>query len=107
MVAGSVPLAELPEHIHRVRADVLATCGVGGGLHALDWLVIAGGIVSVAGQYSGWPTAKAARRVDATSERLTRLLDAAPCAGMEPGRAAIVRTAPRRRSAGVAHARAE
>lgn len=67
----------------------LAKAGI---LYAPDFLVNAGGIISVAGEYLGWSEDEVLRRVDAIPERLRDLLMSADSAGVPPasmaGRAA-------------------
>lgn len=68
----------------------LAKSGI---LYAPDFLVNAGGIVSVAGEYLGWDQSEVVRRVDAIPGRLDNLLQSAEAAGLHPER--VARTAAR------------
>ena len=67
---------------HEVDGARLARAGI---LFAPDFLVNAGGIVSVAGEYFGWTQSEVARRVDAIPYRLGELFRSAEIAGLEPG----------------------
>ena len=55
-----------------------------GALYAPDFLVNAGGIVSVAGEYLGWSESEVLRRVDAIPDRLCDLLKSADADGVPP-----------------------
>ena len=55
-----------------------------GILYAPDYVVNAGGIINVAAEYLGWSQGEAAARVDATAERLARVLDHAAIVGLTP-----------------------
>ena len=68
----------------------LASAGI---LFAPDFLVNAGGIVSVAGEYFGWTQSEVAQRVDAIPQRLDELLRSAEIARLEP--ACVARTTAR------------
>ncbi|MAX00511.1 MAG: amino acid dehydrogenase [Sphingomonas sp.] len=57
-------------------------------LYAPDYVVNAGGIINVAGEYLGWSSEEVARRVGETGERLARILDYAGREGLTPGDAA-------------------
>lgn len=63
----------------------LARAGV---LYAPDFLVNAGGIISVAGEFFGWSESEVARRVDAIPDRLRDLVRAAEAARVRPERLA-------------------
>lgn len=63
----------------------LADAGV---LYAPDYVVNAGGIISVAAEYLAWDVEEVARRVDATPRRLAQVLDAAERAGVATNAAA-------------------
>lgn len=65
--------------------DWLASAGV---LYAPDFLVNAGGIISVAGEYFGWSKSEVARRVDGIPGRLRDLVQSAHAAKVPPERAA-------------------
>ncbi|QIG79383.1 Glu/Leu/Phe/Val family dehydrogenase [Stakelama tenebrarum] len=74
--------------------NVLATAEDGdrlagrGVLYAPDYVVNAGGIIHVAGEYLGWEMADVARRVEQTGERLERVFAHADREGLPPARAA-------------------
>ena len=84
--------------VSRMRARVvcgaannqLATEAAGGRLaragilYAPDFLVNAGGIISVAGEYLGWSATEVERRVDAIPGRLGGLLNAGEMTGERP-----------------------
>lgn len=53
-------------------------------LYAPDYLVNAGGIVSVAAEYLGWCASEVANRVEAIGPRLHRVLESAAAAGLRP-----------------------
>ena len=59
-----------------------------GVLYAPDYVVNAGGIINVAGEYLGWSSEEVARRVGETGDRLGRILDHAEREGLTPGTAA-------------------
>lgn len=65
--------------------DRLADKGV---LYAPDYVVNAGGMISVAAEYLGWRNEEVRQRVDAIGARLTSVLDLAEAGGLSPGRAA-------------------
>ncbi|MDG2535705.1 Glu/Leu/Phe/Val dehydrogenase dimerization domain-containing protein [Sphingomonas sp. HITSZ_GF] len=65
--------------------DRLADRGI---LYAPDYVVNAGGIISVAGEYLGWSVDEVARRVHATGLRLGAVLGHAAREGLAPHRAA-------------------
>lgn len=65
--------------------DRLADRGV---LFAPDYVVNAGGIINVAGEYLGWTEAEVDWRVRSTGDRLADVLDHAEQAGLSPHRAA-------------------
>jgi leucine dehydrogenase len=65
--------------------DRLADRGI---LYAPDYVVNAGGIINVAAEYLGWSQEEAAKRVEATGERLAQVLDHAAAAGLAPHAAA-------------------
>jgi leucine dehydrogenase len=53
-----------------------------GVLYAPDYVVNGGGIINVAAEYLGWTSADASARVEATGERLGRVLDVAAKEGL-------------------------
>ncbi|WP_066717205.1 Glu/Leu/Phe/Val family dehydrogenase [Sphingomonas pituitosa] len=55
-----------------------------GVLYAPDYVVNAGGIINVAGEYLGWASEEVAFRVESTGERLAAVLDHAEAKGMPP-----------------------
>lgn len=57
-------------------------------LYAPDYVVNAGGIISVAGEYLGWSAEDVAQRVEETGIRLGRVLDQAAATGVHPHAAA-------------------
>jgi leucine dehydrogenase len=59
-----------------------------GVLYAPDYVVNGGGIINVAAEYLGWSTADAVARVEATGERLGRVLDLAAAEGLPTNLAA-------------------
>lgn len=59
-----------------------------GILYAPDYVVNAGGIINVAAEYLDWSPAEAAMRVDATADRLERVLEHAAATGVAPHTAA-------------------
>ena len=59
-----------------------------GVLYAPDYVVNGGGIINVAAEYLGWTSAKASTRVEATGERLGRVLDLAAAEGLTTNLAA-------------------
>lgn len=65
--------------------DRLADRGV---LYAPDYVVNAGGMISVAAEYLGWRSEEVRQRVDAIGARLASVLDLAAASGLPPGRAA-------------------
>ena len=65
--------------------DRLADSGI---LYAPDYVVNAGGIISVAGEYLGWSADEVAKRVHATGLRLGAVLAHAVREGVAPHRAA-------------------
>lgn len=69
------------------RADGarLADMGI---LYAPDYVVNAGGIINVAAEYLGWSAEDARARVEATGERLARVLDVAAAEGLPTNLAA-------------------
>lgn len=60
-----------------------------GILYAPDFVVNVGGAISEAGRHLGWSERVIDATVDATSERLDTILDAASCQGLTPQAAAI------------------
>ncbi|OAN67162.1 Glu/Leu/Phe/Val family dehydrogenase [Sphingomonas sp. TDK1] len=68
----------------------LATPGDGerlarrGILYAPDYVVNAGGIINVAGEYLGWTSEEVTARVEATGARLAAVLDHAEAQGLPP-----------------------
>lgn len=69
-------------------------------LYAPDYVVNAGGIINVAAEYLGWSTDEAARRVDATADRLHEVLVLAQDSGRTTADAAddLARTTIARRA---------
>jgi leucine dehydrogenase len=65
--------------------DLLAARGV---LYAPDYLVNAGGIINVAGEYLSWTEGEVSTRVDGVAARLAEVLDAAERDGVTPEHAA-------------------
>jgi leucine dehydrogenase len=65
--------------------DRLAERGI---LYAPDYVVNAGGIISVAGEYLGWDAVEVQARVEASGERLGAVLNHAAREGLAPHRAA-------------------
>lgn len=59
-----------------------------GILYAPDYVVNAGGIINVAGEYLGWAPEAVAARVEATGERLAAVLDHAEAQDLPPHAAA-------------------
>lgn len=59
-----------------------------GILYAPDYVVNAGGIINVAGEYLGWSPDDVAERVEATGTRLATVLDHAEARGVAPHSAA-------------------
>lgn len=59
-----------------------------GILYAPDYVVNAGGIINVAGEYFGWTEKDTQRRVADTGNRLIRVLDHASATGVAPNQAA-------------------
>lgn len=59
-----------------------------GVLYAPDYVVNAGGIINVAGEYLGWTAGEVAQRVDATGARLAAVLDHAAARSVGPHLAA-------------------
>lgn len=59
-----------------------------GILYAPDYVVNAGGIINVAGEYLGWTPEDVAARVEATGARLAAVLDHAEAEGLAPHAAA-------------------
>ena len=59
-----------------------------GVLYAPDYVVNAGGIISVAAEHLGWSAAERARRVEQTGARLAAVLDYADEKGLPPNLAA-------------------
>ncbi len=55
-----------------------------GILYAPDYVVNAGGIINVAGEYLGWAPEDVALRVEATGKRLAAVLDHAEAQGVPP-----------------------
>jgi len=92
------------ESVEAVRAPVicgaannqLATAQDGerlarrGILYAPDYVVNAGGIINVAGEYLGWSPEDVAGRVESTGARLAAVLDLAEAQGLAPHLAADV-----------------
>lgn len=67
------------------EGDRLADRGI---LYAPDYVVNAGGIISVAGEYLGWSSAEVTARVEASGTRLAAVLAHAAREGLAPHRAA-------------------
>ncbi|WP_010543310.1 Glu/Leu/Phe/Val family dehydrogenase [Sphingomonas elodea] len=65
--------------------DRLARRGI---LYAPDYVVNAGGIINVAGEYLGWAPHEVSQRVEATGKRLAAVLDHAEAHGLAPHAAA-------------------
>lgn len=59
-----------------------------GILYAPDYVVNAGGIINVAGEYLGWAPHDVVMRVEATGSRLAAVLDHAEAHGLAPHTAA-------------------
>ena len=59
-----------------------------GILYAPDYVVNAGGIINVAGEYFGWTSQETQRRVFETGQRLASVLDYASATGIAPNHAA-------------------
>ncbi|MFC3724069.1 Glu/Leu/Phe/Val dehydrogenase family protein [Neoaquamicrobium sediminum] len=59
-----------------------------GILYAPDYVVNAGGIINVAGEYFGWTEKDTQRRIADTGNRLIRVLDHASATGVAPNQAA-------------------
>lgn len=59
-----------------------------GILYAPDYVVNAGGIINVAGEYFGWTLKETQQRIAETGHRLARVLDYASAKGIAPNQAA-------------------
>ncbi|HVR90328.1 MAG TPA: Glu/Leu/Phe/Val dehydrogenase dimerization domain-containing protein [Novosphingobium sp.] len=81
MRAGVICGAANNQLASEADGERLAKAGI---LYAPDFLVNAGGIVSVAGEHLGWSESEVVRRVDAIPDRLRDLLQSAEATGARP-----------------------